>query len=479
LSPEPASAPFGSRGLFAGALLGLGFAAVFALERVGAPDALVVALGPLLGLVGLVAIGAVTRARTLLDFLAARRAAPAAFAGLALAATVGGFALGFAATDESGEAPWRGFALGVAVAALFVAPRWRQAQASAMADVFATRFPAPFARARRSLVLVASGLSLAAAGLGFAALTLEAALRITHVAALALGAATLFLSLAPGGLMSLIWCDAATAAAGLLILALLAALSFDGDFERIVQTWGAFAQGAQAPLVAEVAAGCAAAAMFAFCQPAFAVASPGAARRAGVAALVWLTLGGLAAAALGGLGLMRPSHAGLASLLACLPALSLARAGLYAASRAAGFDVRRTDNRLWVLASRRMAGVRAAIAFGAMAAAALAQASPRPTAPFLLGLSVWLAFGAPSAVLAMLPGRRSAPAIAALATSVAAASLGRVLGFGSAASELLVGALGAGAAGLAAGLGVYTMISDESAAPVADPFVDLPGEPSV
>ncbi len=478
MSQETAPPPFGARGLFAAALLGLGFAAMFALERVGAPDALVVALGPLLGLVGLMAVGALTRARTLLDFLSARRAAPAALAGLALAATVGGFALGFAATDEGGEAPWRGFGVGVAVAALLVAPRWRRAQASAFADVFATRFPAPFARVGLSIVLAGSGLSLAAAGLGFAALTLESALRISPVAALALGAATLFLSLAPGGLSSLIWCDAATAAAGLLTLGLLAALSFDGDFDRITQIWEAFAQGAQAPWVAEVAAGCAAAAMFAFCQPAFAVASPGAARRAGAAALGWLSLGGLAAAALGGLGLMRPSHAGLASLLACLPALSLARAGLYAASRPAGFNVRRADDRLWVLASRRMAGVRAGIAFGAMAAAALAQASPRPTAPFLLGVSIWLAFGAPSSVLAMLPGRRSAPAIAALATSVAAASVGRLLGFGSAASELLVGALGAGAAGLAAGLSVYTLIGEEAAAPAADPFVDLPGEPS-
>ena len=451
---------------------------MFALERVGAPDALVAALGPLLGLVGLVAIGALTRARTLLDFLSARRAAPAAFAGLALAATVGGFALGFAAAAESGEAPWRGFATGVAIAALFVAPRWRQAQASAYADVFATRFPAPFAHVGLSLVLVASGVSLAAAGLGFAALTLEAAFHISPAAALALGAATLFLSLAPGGLSSLIWCDAATAAAGLMTLALLAALSFDGDFDRMAQTWGAFAQGPQAPLVTEVAAGCAAAAMFAFCQPAFAVASASAARRAGAAALVWLTLGGLAAAALGGLGLLRPSHAGLASLLACLPALSLARAGLHAVSRPAGFNLRRADNRLWVLASRRMAGVRAGVAFGAMAAAALALASPRPTAPFLLGVSVWLAFGAPCAVLAMLPGRRSAPAVAALATSLGAAAIGRLFGFGSAASELLVGALGAGAAGLAVGLGAYTLISDAAAAPAVDPFVDLPGEPT-
>lgn len=473
------STPVEARALFAAALLALGFAGVFALERVGAPAALVVALAPLLALVGLVVIGVLTRARTLLDFLAARRAARAGFAGLALAATVGGFALGLAGADDAVKVPWRGFAVGVALAMLVVAPRWRAAHASSMADVFATRFPAPFARAGLSFVLIASGLSLAAAGLGVAALTFEAAFHMSRDAALALGAAVLFLTLAPGGLRSLIWCDAATAAAGLMAVAVLSALSFEGDFGRFSQAWAMWGQTETAPFVEEAAAAGATAAMYAFAQPLFAVASPGAARRAGLAALVWLALGASAAAVLGDLSLARPGQSGLASLLACLPALSLARAGLYAASRPIGFDFARLDRRLWVLASRRMAGVRAATALGACVAAVLAKASAHPSATFQLGLALWLAFGAPCAVLAILPGRRSGPAIAALVVSLLGALVGRLIGFGLSPADLLPGALGSGAAGLAAGVFVFAISGEEAPSSARDPFVDLPGEPLV
>lgn len=475
MTGEPS--PVGARALFAATLLALGFMGVFALERVGAPAPLVVALAPLLALVGIAAIGVLTRARALLDFLAARRAAPPAYAGLAQAATVGGLALGLAGAADAANTPWRGFAVGVALALAVLAPRWRAAHASSMADVFATRFPAPFARAGLGVVLVASGLSLAAAGLGYAALTFEVAFHLSRDGALALGAAMLFLTLAPGGLRSLLWCDAATAAAGLMALAVLSAMSFDGDLDRLTRAWGVLAQGAGPTFVEEAAAAAAAAALFAFAQPAFAVASPGAARRAGFAGLVWLALGAFAAAGLGDLSLTRPSHAGLASMLACLLALSLARAGLYAAARPVGFDFRCANNRMWVLASRRMAVVRAGMALGAVVAALIAKISPHPFAPFQFGLAVWLAFGAPSAVLAILPGRRSGPAVAALTAGLLAAGVGRFMGFGAAGADMLVGALGAGAAGLAAGVFVFTLVYEDERAPLRDPLVELPGEP--
>src|SRR5436305_9549553 len=131
--------PVGAKAAFALAAFGLAVAALFALERVGAPDALVAALGPLGALAGVVGLGVLTRARTLLDFLVARRAAPPFYAGLALAAVIGGFALAFAGADpDATRLPWRGVAAGVAVAALVVAPLWRARQASAVADVFAT-----------------------------------------------------------------------------------------------------------------------------------------------------------------------------------------------------------------------------------------------------------------------------------------------------------------------------------------------------
>src|SRR5262249_52324789 len=149
--------------------------AIFALERVGAPDPLVAALGPLAGLVGIAGIGVLTRAKTLLDFLVARRAVPPFYAGLALAAPIGGFAPGFGGPEaDPSHLPWRGIVVGMVFAVLVGAPRWRAAQASALADVLATRFPSAFARAAFALILSACGWSLAAAGLGYAALTVRA-----------------------------------------------------------------------------------------------------------------------------------------------------------------------------------------------------------------------------------------------------------------------------------------------------------------
>ena len=139
--------------------------------------ALVAALGPLAGLVGIAGLGVLTRAKTLLDFLVARRAVPPFYAGLALAAPIGGFALAFTGAEaDPTRLPWRGAVAGVVFAALIVAPRWRAAQASALADVLATRFPAVFARVAFALMLSACGWGVAAAGLGYAALTVRDAL---------------------------------------------------------------------------------------------------------------------------------------------------------------------------------------------------------------------------------------------------------------------------------------------------------------
>ena len=110
MSPDAAPpAAFGAKAAFAAAAFALALAAIFALERVGAPDRLVAALGPLSALIGIAGIGVLSRAKTLLDFLVARRAAPPLYAGLAIAAPIGGFALAFsgAAADPS-RLPWRG-----------------------------------------------------------------------------------------------------------------------------------------------------------------------------------------------------------------------------------------------------------------------------------------------------------------------------------------------------------------------------------
>lgn len=481
---EDGPASVTAKASFACAVFAVAVAAIFALERVGAPDRLVTAVGPLAGVAGVAALGVLTRARTLLDFLVARRSVPPFYAGLALAAPIGGFALAFAgAAADPSRLPWRGVAVGLAIAVLMAAPHWRAAQASAMADVFATRFPAVFTRAAFAMVLIVCGWAIAAAGLSYAALTLRDSLGLSVDAALALAAFALAASLAPGGLRSLVWTDAASAGAGFATMGLLVALSAKGGADnaaRLEAASHALGRLPGAPLLQELAAAAAVASLFAFVSPALAVATPRAARRAGLTALLVLGLGGALAAALGDLTTRSPSDSALAALIACLPALALARAGLYASSRALGLDLLRAPKRLSVLGSRRMASVRFAVLVGAGAAAAAARLSPHPSAPLYLALGLWLTFAAPSLVLSALPGRGASPASAALVASLLAAVAGRLAGFGDPGygPDLLVGSLAAGMAGLAAGLAAYALIPPSATAPrLADPYVELPGEP--
>jgi len=74
---------------------------VAALERVGAPDGFVEALGPFIALVALSVVGLANRAQNLTDFLAVRRAGPTLYGGFAFVAIVAGLALARAA--EGGE----------------------------------------------------------------------------------------------------------------------------------------------------------------------------------------------------------------------------------------------------------------------------------------------------------------------------------------------------------------------------------------
>ena len=95
---------------------------VAALARVGAPDRLVESLGPLIALIGLLVVGAVNRTARLADFLAARRAMPPLYGGLAFTATVAGLASTLGPGAGAQLAPWPAAALGLAGAALIVGP---------------------------------------------------------------------------------------------------------------------------------------------------------------------------------------------------------------------------------------------------------------------------------------------------------------------------------------------------------------------
>ena len=354
------------------------------------------------------------------------------------------------------------------------APRWRAAQASAIADVFATRFPAVFTRAAFALMLSVCGWAMAATGLGYAALTFPASLGLSANAAMALAAAALVVSLAPGGLRSLVWTDAASAGAGFATMGLLVALSVRHGADNVARLEAAshaLGRLPGAPLLQEIAAAAAVASLFAFVNPALAVATPGAARRAGMTALLVLGVGGALAAALGDLTTRSPSDSSLAALIACLPALALARAGLYASSRALGLDLLRAPKRLFG-PGQPADGERALRrAVGAARIRRVARLSPHPSAPLYLALALWLAFAAPSLVLSALPGRGAAPASAALVASLLAAVVGRFAGFGDPGygPDLLVGALAAGMVGLAAGLAAYALMPRRSRRRPASP----------
>ena len=201
---------------------------VAALAQVGAPDRVVAALGPLIAVVGLAILGVVNRTPRLGDFLAARRAVPPFYAGMALAATAAGLALAFGGEAADAFAPWPAAAAGLVCAALIVGPLLRRANASAAADVIATRFEAAPVRFLFALIIFAVGGLTAAAGFAAAVDALAAAAGLSRRLAEIAIATTLIAGVVPGGLKGLLWSDAASAGAALAIAALGAALAWSG-----------------------------------------------------------------------------------------------------------------------------------------------------------------------------------------------------------------------------------------------------------
>src|SRR5579863_3601097 len=146
------------RAAFAGAAYLIGVGLIFLLARVGAPDGLVRALGPLFALAGVGVLGLLTRSTGVPSFFAADRAIPAPYAGLAFAAMAIGLMVALGPPGES-PLPVAGVALGLLIGAAAVGPLLRAKGASAPADLMATRF------SNRPLRLVLAALLLAIGGL--------------------------------------------------------------------------------------------------------------------------------------------------------------------------------------------------------------------------------------------------------------------------------------------------------------------------
>jgi hypothetical protein len=484
------------RAAFAAVAFAAGVGVIAALERVGAPDGLIEGLGPLFAFVALSVIGLTNRAAKLTDFLAARRAIPSFYAGLAFAAVLGGVVLALlSGTDDLVRAQLLPIAAGAAIAGLVVSPAIRAGNVSSAIDVLATQFPAFPVRAAFAIALFVCGALTAMAGLSLATQSLAAAVDSSARAATALVICALAFTLVPGGAKSVLWTDAASGGGALLIALFGAGLSF------------AFLPSPLAPL-GEGAHRLAAEALAAHDEPFFSTAfaaalafyfpllSAGAAtpsaldaRRAGLSGIGLFAFGLAAAAVAAPLLAVAPAsavHTGqaLVSTAAWLPSLALARAGLLAASRSTGIDLARAYSRLTVLSSQRIAfGRLKMLAVLALSPFAVTKFALTPERALTLALAVSLAFLAPSFVLALaLPARaRSASALVALLASLAAFAAQAWLDFSVLrGAAILVAALNAAAAGLAGGVFariVFPARDGRRYLPAADPFVDLPFDP--
>jgi Na+/proline symporter len=460
---------------------------VAALARVGAPDRLVETLGPLVALIGLLVIGAVNRTARLADFLAARRAVPPVYGGLAFAATGAGLALTLGPESSAALAPWPAAALGFAGAALVIGPLLRRADASGAADVVATRFP--FAAVRLLFGLVTGGVGALTAAAGFAAAT--AALVATTGASPRLAeivvAVALAIGVVPGGLKGLLWSDAASAGGALAIAAIGAALAWSdgGESAAVLIHWLSIPpQPADSDALLRAVAGVFALVGFLpLAAPAFG-APDGRAQRSGVYGLVF----GVVALALGAIAwgafapavaaARAPTAAALIGAVAWLPALALARAGVFAAARGFGVDLSAAYARFALLASRRIALSRLTMA---LVVVAIALATDRghvdPPRALAWALAINLAFASPLLALSLADrgGAYAAAALLAAAAVVMATRLAPVwTSVGTA--DILVAGLIAGATGLLAGAFV-ALFERRPPAPNSkpyDPFADLP-----
>ncbi|HEY8579825.1 MAG TPA: symporter-like protein, partial [Beijerinckiaceae bacterium] len=361
-------------------------ALVALVDRVGAPERIVVSLGPITLAAALVLVGALVRALRLSSFYAAGRAAPAAYAGLATAGVAAGLVASLLVTplgERVSADALACVAVGVAGAAFLVGPLLRKTGAYSPTDLLALRFPSRWVRLAAAACVAAASTLAALAAYEAAVRLAQDTLAVSRPAAALLVAGVVLAIAAPGGAAGVVW--GSVAAAGVLVaaLGLLAALVLwtsgalplpgVGGRETWVEATMRLAQwrpeGAQPlePL------GVTAMAVFAIGLACLAPLLTGsiaardtrAARRSGFAALAWSgalaagVAGAVAASAVAAPDLLvglRPENlpafvydlAGRGLATICGAPAGAPRAALAACDATAGFGGRLTDSHLWI-----------------------------------------------------------------------------------------------------------------------------------
>jgi hypothetical protein len=490
---ERERAKIDGRALFAGAAYLIGIGLIFLLARVGAPDGLVRALGPLFALAGLALLGLLTRSTRAPAFFVADRAVPAPYAGLALAGIAAGLVVGLDPAHGS-PLPLAGVAIGLAVGGLAVGPALRAMNASAPADALATRFPNPVLRLYFAVLLFAIGALVAIAGFATAVDAFMALFAPSRAAAVTIMAIILALMVTPGGLAGLLWNGAAGAGMLVIILGLpIAAPFFASDAtlvpalwnsglwnDALARAWGSDAGDPRSHFLILLASALAVATLAPVASPAIGSFSGRRALRAGALGLAFATLLGLTGfidfvILPWGAGAM---NGGLQSSAVLVAALMLAAAGVHSASRAWGANATRAYERYTPLASQRLARSRALKLIGvAICAVVTLRINVDPRLALVIAAALSLGLIAPCLALALSMHANSAHGAAAILVSLSTlGALGTIDGRIPGMERLFTGALCAAAAGFLVGwaTAIFSPGRVESTPARRDLYLDAP-----
>ena len=481
MTSKPDSIRIAGLTAFAAATFMVSVFAIAALDRVGAPERLVRALGPILALIALGAIGIGSRTGTLAAFIAAGRRARPLYTALAVTAVAAGAALGLRSRfDASADPILLGAMIGVGFGAAGLGPLVRRFGGASLSDVVATRFPNPLVRAISGLASGAASALVAFAGYRTADAVAEALLTNSRPTAETIVAAALLASVASGGLASLVWCSAASGA-GVGLIALICWALRSQTSQAVLATQGGSGlfltpptspNAAAALIAAAIGAGCliCAAPPTAGCRDATRAMKSG---LCGVLLFSALAFAGapplLTETGFPGTSPLADSLAGAATVAA---ALALAGLGVLGASRAFGIALARPPSPLATLASVRLARMRVAQAAVVIGCVVVDRAGALDPATALIGaMAIALAFTAPIAALAAIP--RAGPLAATAAGLTVAGLSAGILAAGAAppaATGLLEDALWAGAAAFAVGLFVALAVPRRGPAPTPGPL---------